>query len=1200
MTNVMNRGSRWAALALATLTAGHATAGTIEQFFYAEIAGSTVRDLTNSALFPTSPIIATPLHWQGTTLEGITNASVNYGSWLRGYLEPPMSGGYRFYVAAADSAELHLSTDHQPGNRRLIAGTTAPTERDSWTRFPSQTSPLIELEAGRQYYFEVRHKFGQAGQDYVRVGWQLPDGSAELPIPLARVQNFLSETSSGPGITNVAQLAPVIREPDLSRLRENRPVTITPEVDYAPPAIFQWFENGVPIPEANTSSLALGNLTTNDTGRTFTLVVDTATGSAMSADMVLQVLDDLVPPTLLAARTDGNSAGFNLYFSEPVDPATATDVANYTLSAGTIDRIEPRYGVEDSVYVVHMTLPGGVFTVTVNNVTDRSAAANVIAPGTTATVNLAAGFITAHYFGAINGGSPIVATTIENLILVTNRFPNHPDLIEELPEFGIPHNRADNYGVRVFGYLVPPVTGDYSFAIASDGQGLLYLSTDDSPANKRAIAVEPEWNGRRNYATPDRRSINRANSNGDLLIQTHFPGIGNDVQVNDSLNTVGAIPMVAGHRYYVEAIAAEAGGGDNLDVAWRLPGQTSIPFQGVIPGTHLSPIETGPDQAVEIVQQPADRSVPENRSIVFSVTHNGLAPFEYAWFRNGMPVVGANQRELTVFPTLADDQAVFTLRVRNRFSQDVTAPIKLTVIPDNTPPQILRAAADRHFDRVHLMFDERIRMDSASSPDQYHVTTEDGQTRLPVLGISFGPAEQGGVANVSLHTTGIQSGVRYRVATEGIRDTSAAGNATAIQQTVSFTGWVLTRGYVNYERFQDLPGDTIPDLTNAAKYPRNPDTAGYLTSWETPESVSDNFGSVISGMIIPPTSGFYQFYTASDRSSELWISTDASPANLMSVAADPMWASRREWTGNAGGRRQNNENVSQALQLVAGSFYRAELLHKASTGFDHAGATWRTPGGTAPINGSPSTLVGRSIAAWGNPDATTITITTQPADKVLPEGTSAQFTAAAGLETHFGPLFPTMNFQWYTNNVPVVGATQATYTTPNLGCLDDQMRVHCEIFVPGNTVATRQALITVIYGEPPQLVLVTGSDTLDRIVLQFDEPVAADTVNQLANYQISGLTITGAAHDPADPRRIILNTSAQTPGTRHSYDISGIADQSACRNLMARTTGEFTAWQLAGGWVKHELYRISSGGELSLLTSHPKFPSAPDAVSYVE
>ena len=47
---------------------------------------------------------------------------------------------------------------------------------------------------------------------------------------------------------------------------------------------------------------------------------------------------------------------------------------------------------------------------------------------------------------------------------------------------------SDDTGARLSGYVTAPTTGDYTFYIAADDRGELWLSTDDNPANKRMVA----------------------------------------------------------------------------------------------------------------------------------------------------------------------------------------------------------------------------------------------------------------------------------------------------------------------------------------------------------------------------------------------------------------------------------------------------------------------------------------------------------------------------------------------------------------------------------------------------------------------------------------------------------------------------------------------------------------------------------------
>ena len=83
--------------------------------------------------------------------------------------------------------------------------------------------------------------------------------------------------------------------------------------------------------------------------------------------------------------------------------------------------------------------------------------------------------------------SGISGITIASLMTGTNNFINTPTktehlgLVSMLEYSGVP---ADNFGIRIKGWLVPPVTGSYEFWIASDDNGEFWLSADDNPANK--------------------------------------------------------------------------------------------------------------------------------------------------------------------------------------------------------------------------------------------------------------------------------------------------------------------------------------------------------------------------------------------------------------------------------------------------------------------------------------------------------------------------------------------------------------------------------------------------------------------------------------------------------------------------------------------------------------------------------------------
>jgi uncharacterized repeat protein (TIGR02543 family) len=175
--------------------------------------------------------------------------------------------------------------------------------------------------------------------------------------------------------------------------------------------------------------------------------------------------------------------------------------------------------------------------------------------------------VTANFVPTGTGGSGTIlreywlnvqGATVASLTGNAN-YPNNPTGSGSLSSFEGPTNSGDQYGSRVRGYVHPPITGAYTFWIASDDASDLLLSTNDSPVNATRIAFVSEWTDSRQW--------------------TKFPS-----QRSASINLVG------GQKYYIEAIQKEATGGDNLAVSWQGPGMT----QAVIPGNFLSPfVPTG-------------------------------------------------------------------------------------------------------------------------------------------------------------------------------------------------------------------------------------------------------------------------------------------------------------------------------------------------------------------------------------------------------------------------------------------------------------------------------------------------------------------------------------------------------------------------------------------------------------------------------
>ncbi|MFC7669603.1 PA14 domain-containing protein [Hymenobacter humi] len=136
-----------------------------------------------------------------TSFESPAQSAYNYGARLRGFVCPPQSGAYTFAIVGDDDAELFLSTDADPARMVRIASCSGWTSSNrDFTRYPSQRSATIQLQAGQRYYIEALHKQNW-GPGYLAVAWTLPDGTRQEPIPGANLIPYSAATGLASNLT---------------------------------------------------------------------------------------------------------------------------------------------------------------------------------------------------------------------------------------------------------------------------------------------------------------------------------------------------------------------------------------------------------------------------------------------------------------------------------------------------------------------------------------------------------------------------------------------------------------------------------------------------------------------------------------------------------------------------------------------------------------------------------------------------------------------------------------------------------------------------------------------------------------------------------------------------------------------------------------------------------------------------------------
>ncbi len=167
-----------------------ASTGSILREYWGGIAGTAVTAIPVNTTPGASGFI--------TSFESPTDIGDDYAVRIRGYVCPPATGNYTFWIASDDQSELWLSTGPNAGNKVKIASVTGFTASREWGKYPSQQSAPIALQAGTAYYIEALHKEG-TGNDNLAVGWQLPDGTQQRPIPGSHLSPFEPEYPTTPG-----------------------------------------------------------------------------------------------------------------------------------------------------------------------------------------------------------------------------------------------------------------------------------------------------------------------------------------------------------------------------------------------------------------------------------------------------------------------------------------------------------------------------------------------------------------------------------------------------------------------------------------------------------------------------------------------------------------------------------------------------------------------------------------------------------------------------------------------------------------------------------------------------------------------------------------------------------------------------------------------------------------------------------------
>ncbi|MCF7766006.1 MAG: hypothetical protein K9N62_20250 [Verrucomicrobia bacterium] len=251
---------------------------------------------------------------------------------------------------------------------------------------------------------------------------------------------------------------------------------------------------------------------------------------------------------------------------------------------------------------------------------------------------------------------------------------------------------------------------------------------------------------------------------------------------------------------------------------------------------------------------------------------------------------------------------------------------------DTTTPKVNSAASNAAFDTVTLTFSKPLDATAAALASNYSISPA-----LAITAVSYKNKV------VTLTTAKQAVDTAYTVTLKGIKDVSNFEIAAANRSVTFYSYTMLRTGVLKFSYYSDIPGTPVDNLWADPKFPDSPDMVQAVFSFNSrdafPDDSHENYGAMIEGFVSPTESGQYHFFLRSDDASELYISTDDSPANLQYTA----WQ-----TGccNAFAEPGADFTTFDPISLTAGRKYFVRLIYKEGGGGDYGQVAWRKEGDT--------------------------------------------------------------------------------------------------------------------------------------------------------------------------------------------------------------------------------------------------------------
>ncbi|MDQ8187298.1 DUF1800 family protein [Pelagicoccus sp. SDUM812002] len=935
---------------------------------WTSLEGSGIENLIASPNYPQAPTIRDLL----PTFSTPVNFASTYGTRLRSYLTPSVSGEYSFWIQGDDNCVLYFGSDGTPNSATLIASVPSYTSSSEWDKYPEQHSLKITLNAGQTYYLEVLHKEGTGG-DFVNLAWDLAGNFTRQEIPTERLTPYESAPAYDPdinlyveaGAAQSVYLPASSFQPSASVLSKSAPLetlAISWSQTSGSEAIISDSDTLTPTIVAHTPGV-----------RTFTLSVSDGT----------ETRTDTVAVSVFEPLAEGTGS-FTQEIWLDVDSSQVEgllDKADYPSRPHLIRTTEDLTGPR--------------------NWGDRygTRTHGLITPPTTGTYTF---YVTGDDDAALflsSDDSPsnksLIAFTPENTAEgAWTQFPEQisdPILLEKGETYYLELLFSTRYGNdfhaaawSVEGGPISTIGGEFFISA---------IAENNAPSFESASAFVVEAGTNRSVHSPD-SSVTLQGKTLKILesytvesitwSQVSGPALASLSNASE-LTTIATLPHEGSYKFNLTIRANGIEGSDTVEIN-VLPaindqtgGFTREVWLG-IKGESVEDLKLHSDfpNTPHLVDQLPSLAGPENWNYNYGSRATGFliptrsGPHTFYITADDSAVLSlsndsspAGLREIATsgrrsrgdFRDSGQISEAIDLIAGNRYFVEVLhkqyygndhfevswsfgnensptpigggnlEPSDSTAIPlDIDLPEYAFAGPDRHYYAPTRSFDLTGKILEVGAEDNFHKVEWFYLGENSAVSIES-PNKLNTTAKVPSEGT-----YRFRLTLKTSGKTHYDDvSIHVLPQLNEDTGGVNRAVWLNVE------GSTIESLLLQDPLLRSPAFDDIIPSLETPLDWTDNYGTHIIGYIHPPATGDYQFWLAANDAAELYLSPNENPEDSILVASTTNAVSSRNWD-------RYESQASAPVTLEAGKKYLIEVLHKEGGSSDNLAVAWGGPG----------------------------------------------------------------------------------------------------------------------------------------------------------------------------------------------------------------------------------------------------------------